>query len=645
MKLLRLRISNFQSFGPEPTTIALDDLTYVLGPNGAGKTAVLLALARMFGIDPSLRHVQPSDFHSLVESGPDEESKELWIEADFSFPEAADEVEAHPTVPPFFAHMRFAAEGQPPLVRIRLTATIDSDFEVDNRIEFVLEADAAGVPIRSSSMPKHDRSSIQVHYLPARRDPADHISYATTSLLGRALRAANWAGERDRVSSLSKEITTALSNNDAINGIRVALGSTWSNLHSGDYFGHPAISFGQNDVEAVLRHLSISFSPAPETESVVFNRLSDGQKSLLYVSLVLSLHQIGRDAIAGRSTAFDLDRLRPAVFTLIAIEEPENSLSPHYLGRIIRAVRKTASENDAQAIIATHAPGLLRRVPPESIRYLRLNSRRRTIVRNITLPDQTTDAGKFVREGVQAFPELYFSRFVVLGEGDSEEIVLPRILQANGISEDDTSISVVPLGGRHVHHFWRLLTDLEIPYATLLDLDFGRHWGGWGRIHYAMKKLQEFSPNANVREKITPAIIAAIPKWDAETDLDGSVLTSWIAALERQGIFFSTPIDLDFMMLEKYPAAFTVTPGDLVPPIESTIKAVLGDSHRGESSLSAGQLHLFRKYQTLFKLGSKPAAHLEALSLLGDDTLRDDAPAPLNRLAAYVRSVVNSLPE
>ena len=70
--------------------------------------------------------------------------------------------------------------------------------------------------------------------------------------------------------------------------------------------------------------------------------------------------------------------------------------------------------------------------------------------------------------GAASCPEL------VLGEGDSELVVLPRILAAAGIAEDDASVSVVPLGGRHVNHFWRLLNELQIPHATLLDLDAGR---------------------------------------------------------------------------------------------------------------------------------------------------------------------------
>ncbi|MGP5641649.1 AAA family ATPase, partial [Brachybacterium tyrofermentans] len=63
MKITRLRLSNFQSFGPEPTVIDLDNLTYVLGPNGSGKTAVLQALSRLFSPLASQRKIRLEDFH------------------------------------------------------------------------------------------------------------------------------------------------------------------------------------------------------------------------------------------------------------------------------------------------------------------------------------------------------------------------------------------------------------------------------------------------------------------------------------------------------------------------------------------------------------------------------------------------------
>lgn len=208
-----------------------------------------------------------------------------------------------------------------------------------------------------------------------------------------------------------------------------------------------------SEIEALLRHLSVSFTPGHDGSLVDFSRLSDGQKSMLYLSLVLSSQAIGRAVLAEEDVSFDPDKLRPPVFTLVALEEPENSLSPHYLGRIVSALNTMTKNADAQALIATHAPTMLRRVAPELIRYLRLTEARKTRVTCIQLPEKTNEAHKFVREAVQAFPEIYFSRLVVLGEGDSEEIVLPRLLQAKGAPVDESAVTIAPLGGRHVNHF------------------------------------------------------------------------------------------------------------------------------------------------------------------------------------------------
>ncbi|MDI7681235.1 AAA family ATPase, partial [Cronobacter sakazakii] len=91
MKLEKIRLSGFQSFGQEPLELGLEDITYLIGPNGSGKTAVLQALCRLFAFDPGLRRVQRSDFHVNFEEEEVPLERELWIEADFLFPELAEE--------------------------------------------------------------------------------------------------------------------------------------------------------------------------------------------------------------------------------------------------------------------------------------------------------------------------------------------------------------------------------------------------------------------------------------------------------------------------------------------------------------------------------------------------------------------------
>ncbi|MGL4467049.1 MAG: ATP-dependent nuclease, partial [Plesiomonas shigelloides] len=320
------------------------------------------------------------------------------------------------------------------------------------------------------------------------------------------------------------------------------------------------------------------------------------------------------------------------MFTIVAVEEPENSLSPHYLGRIVNALNEMTSDGDAQALIATHAPSMLRRVAPERIRYLRLTQVRTSRVTLIQLPESTDEAHKFVREAVQAFPEIYFSRLVVLGEGDSEEIVLPRLLHVKGAPVDESAVTIAPLGGRHVNHFWRLLSALQIPYLTLLDLDVSRYQAGWGRIKYVNDQLKKYRPKNTLPKD------HCIPPWNSK-EYHVRRYSHYLDLLEDRDVYFSYPMDLDFAMLLAYPDAYDVLKEE---PEVSTVKAVLGKNHHDASQYSKSEQKLFSTYHQRFKLGSKPAAHIDALAQLTDEKLLADMPASLHRL---VDAVITKLAE
>lgn len=600
---------------------------------------------RLFGFERSLRSIRRSDFHADVDAAVDTPTKQtLWIEAHFDFPELKDASGKYATVPGHFAHMQLLTGDGIPCVRVRLTAEFDVDGEVNDEIVWVLETDAAGAPTKTTTVSNADRNSLQVHYLPARRDPADHVSYAASTLLGRALRAANWKDEKETITGLSGMISEALVDNPAIAAISGQIDQAWKTVHKGQYYTSPSVAFISGELEQLLRHLTIGFSPGQVESTVDFSRLSDGQKSLLYFSLVVAMHALGRKVLKKEISDFDVSRFKPAVFTLIALEEPENSLSPHYLGRIIKCLHGTVGAEDAQALVSTHSPSVLKRVPPEKIRHLRLDSERKTKVTSITLPNTADEAHKFVREAVEAFPELYFSRVVILGEGDSEEVVLPRVMKLEGMEGDDSSISVVPLGGRHVNHFWRLLRGIDIPYVTLLDLDLGRYQGGWGRIRYAVTQLLAFPPTGSA---LTQANLDGIPAWNAPTDsFPGEHGLQWISYLESQGVFFSNPLDLDFSMLQAFPNAYGAQEHTTTEaPADSTIKSVLGKSHGNAAQYTATDLLLFDRYHSLFKLGSKPVEHLLALAKISDAQFRVSAPAFLARLGVYAKALLTGLPE
>ena len=658
MKITTLRLSNFQSFGPAPTAIDLTDLTYVLGPNGSGKTTVLEALSRLFSPLEAQRKIRAQDFHVGIDQPADEPVDPvdplpaeqltvptLWVEVDIECPEAGADGQ-HASVPAAFSHMAIDTADSVPWIRVRLTASVAPDDVIDEKIEYGLDVDEEGEATRWAVMSRYDRGYIEVHYLPARRDPADHLAYTTASLIRRTLRAADWTTERGTLSGLSAEITAALAANTTVTSLGAGLAEQWHGLHRGTFFTDPSIAFGAGEFEDVLRLLTVDFSPTHDGRPLPFGRLSDGQKSLLYISLVLAWQSLARRVLTGEDIGLDADRLRPPVHTVLALEEPENSLAPQYLGRIIRQVRGACSHGDVQALIATHAPTLLRRVDPGSICFLRLDEGRKTKVYRIVLPDKDEDAAKYVREAVQAYPELYFSRFVVLGEGASERVVLPRVLAAAGIAEDDASVSVVPLGGRHVNHFWRLLNELQIPHATLLDLDAGRFGGGWGRVRNALSQVNKVRPKTYAKQQFP-----MLPRWDDDEDFPALVDPHYdsshgpVHALEGQGVFFSHPVDLDLMMLAAYPDAYGGESGESGELEEAVVVAVLGKSHVNEDRLPDGVRALFEDYHERFDLGSKPSEHLAALAALTDEQLLDDLPDVLGRLVEHVRASLAALPE
>ena len=634
MKLDTLTISNFQSFGQEPTEITFEDISYLIGPNGSGKTSTLQAIARLFGFDPSLRRILKSDFHIHQNEETPPIERNLWIEANFLFPELLDDDE-HSTIPEFFNQMRLDVGEEIPRIRYRLTASMGINGDIEENLFYILDVDENNEPITKTLVPRSDRNKIQAHYLPARRDPSNHIGFGTNALLGRLLRSINWDIERENINSLSEQINSCITGNSSISSLCTKLDESWGYLHTGKFFTKPQLSFGNSEVEALLKHMSISFSPGHGETNVDYSRLSDGQKSMLYLSLVLSSITLNRDVISGEETAFDIDKLNPPVFSLILIEEPENSLSPHYLGRISNVLKKLLG-NDTQALIATHAPSILRRVAPEKIRYLRLNSESRaTQVKTITLPQKSGDAHKFVREAVQAFPEIYFARLVVLGEGDSEEIVLPKLFEALELPVDESAICITPLGGRHVNHFWRLLSTLEIPYITLLDLDVARYQGGWGRIKYVNDQFSLYNPSFMLPPKY------GIPAWNDETQLIRK-FDNYRVELEKRNVFFSSPLDLDFSMLLAFPDAYEV---EKETPDEKTIKSVLGKSHFGPNQYSVEELELFDTYHSHFKVGSKPAAHIDGLSNITDEDLKSNMPKTYINLALKVKEILESIPE
>jgi putative ATP-dependent endonuclease of OLD family len=223
--------------------------------------------------------------------------------------------------------------------------------------------------------------------------------------------------------------------------------------------------------------------------------------------------------------------------------------------------------------------------------------------------------------------------------------VLPRLAQAEGLLVDPSFVAIVPLGGRHVQHFWKLLEDLSIPYATLLDLDVGRKGGGYGRIKSA---IEELIANGYSKEKLLKiegggqADLANMHTW---TELKH--LASWVNFLRGYDVYFSDPLDLDMAMLKAFPDAYkAIIPkgGGPSGKKETGAEAVLGEGGEGLAPYKAhypGYEELMVYYRYHFLTHSKPATHLRAFTHLDDNAIKKGIPEPYRALLKHVVDNVN----
>jgi putative ATP-dependent endonuclease of OLD family len=586
MKIDSITIKGFRCFGDIPKTIKLSDgITAFVGANGSGKTAVLEAILRVFGITGKQRTILRTDFNTSSNTvDEDSSTHELYIDIRIVFPELSkNTLEKDPGVPACFRHMVVDEPNGKPFARVRLEANWVNDGTVDGDIKqnlyWVQTTDELPTNEKKITCEAIDRSRIQVHYIPAIRDPSSQLTSNSGAMIGRLLKAIEWSSAtQESIKATSEQIREVFGKESAINTINQTITSRWKELYSDNFDAQPELNIASKQFEDIVRKLNIVFSPTEFNGERDLDTLSDGQKSLFYFSLVASIFEIERKFIDKKNefvnnktddnenpddadydinkasiTGFHSNRLLTPALTIFAFEEPENHLAPYFLSRIIKQIQSIVDKYPAQAVITSHSPAILGRIEPEEIRHFRLDIQSRTaIIKEIKLPSNAEQEAKYVREAVKAYPELYFAKFVILGEGDSEQILLPKLASAMELDVDTSFVAIVPLGGRHVNHFWKLLNDLKIPYATLLDLDIERHNGGWGRIKDAVdqliaigKDLQsglKYQNNQGEEIEITYEQLKTLPKENAEIDKD--LLTH---LEEKFCVFYSEPLDIDMM--------------------------------------------------------------------------------------------------
>ncbi|QKV95978.1 AAA family ATPase [Streptomyces sp. NA02950] len=661
MFIEKLVLENFKCFGPGRTSLRLHSgMTAFIGANGSGKTAACEALLRLFGISGQERSVRVDDFHVPAGETDVPASRELTIEAVLAFPELDDpgeddevgdadddaaegdehqeRAEVLRAVPEFFRRMAATEDGELK-VRLALLAEWVDDGTVEGAITEtrVIVNTLAEEYSEDDYVPltARERSRIQMIYIPASRDGVRQV---TAFLRSRLWRAAQWSSDlRDLVTDHAAEVADQFADEPVVRAVEGALSARWQELHDAGLHSEPKLRLLDGDFTQLIRNSELVFEPDHHSRPRPARMLSDGQRSLLHLALVAAALDVEAAVYGGQhSDDFTLEAAHLPNLTLIAVEEPENSLAPFFLSRIVGQLQALSGSTATQAVLSSHSASVMPRIRPEDVRYFRTEPVTATAsVREITLPDDTTEAGKYVREAVRAHPELYFAKFVVLGEGDTEQLVIPRVARAHGVHLDPSFVAMVPLDGRHTNHMWKLLNDLDVPHATLLDLDYGKAGSGPARLRDACNRLMD--------NGLDP--LEGLNGYDEVEEIHDGLLLKHIRPILQHlrtfAVFYSEPLDLDYAMLCAFENAYTHLEGNQHGPDSSDPTTTVLGAKGTRPRYWENKTEWLGWYRYLFLSRSKPSTHMSALGRLSDKEIRLNVPEVLTALVEHIRKAIS----
>jgi len=318
-------------------------------------------------------------------------------------------------------------------------------------------------------------------YLGSDRSLERHVSFNEWTLLSKIKRHFNReaSGIEDALLQKYGEILSLFKKVEGFNDFVAGFEMYFSQLQA-DTPAKLSIGFKPYTPQNYFKTFQIlTEDPQQLDRELGLEELGEGSRNTVLISLLLSYARYFKAEGKG----------------IIALEEPELFLHPHARRHLFKALREVVDAGH-QVILSTHSTSFVDTELFDSIgRVVKVDDeealgRKHTALKVVSKADMValslnTGApkdkvsedriGPFYR--ATAHPKLnegFFSRFLLLVEGETEELALPIFLTHSGIDCDLHGVSILPVGGKgNLPKYWRLFTAFDLPVLTIFDNDSG----------------------------------------------------------------------------------------------------------------------------------------------------------------------------